>query len=60
MRVKLTPDQDQCLRELHWGAAKLHTEEEGVRLADLARLKARCEEFLTFPLIQALNPERFR
>jgi hypothetical protein len=58
MIVELTHEQIMCLRAMR--QATLRIEVNGPVLAtpqDLAKLKARCEEFLAFPLIQALNSE---
>jgi hypothetical protein len=56
MGIKLTPDQDVCIGRMLRNAAALQSTAE-VQLLELAKLKARCEEFLAFPLVQALNSE---
>lgn len=57
--IPLRPEQEQCLRELQQTVDNIvmvlpssHPTNE-----ELARMKARCEEFLAFPIIQALSTE---
>lgn len=58
--VKLRPEQGDCLRNMQWVIERILSDDRETQMTDtrsLAQLKARCEEFLAFHLVQALNSE---